>query len=368
LVGASCAGGAPTINFEGYVADTEGVIEVYIQGIMYNDFEESREIILVLNPTGGGVYEGSYVLNAADIDFFRGATGKILYTLSLLNESKEFFRTSEEMAIGVLPCGGPSTGMIKVGGVPNPVYIGKCSKGEPMAIDFEAGTDINPSTDLGTTSFARIDLAYVWFDAAGTWVGTAVGTENRAAMTPRDGGYWYHLDVNTAPSVLRAGGGTIKYRAIAVDSAGSDFAFSEVSEISIIPCGAAPNKTPTRTPTKLKAITPSVTQYVPPPASCSDYNNNPDGCKMAGCNPWSDGTCRADPEPPPPPLVCSDYNKNPDGCKMAGCNYWSDGTCSADPEPPPPPPSSCSDYPKDPDGCIKAGCYWKDDTCSENPK
>jgi len=48
--------------------------------------------------------------------------------------------------------------------------------------------------------FDRVDLAYVWFDLANTWIGT-LGTENRAEMTPSaDGGYWYHLDANTAPA------------------------------------------------------------------------------------------------------------------------------------------------------------------------
>ncbi len=65
--------------------------------------------------------------------------------------------------------------------------------------------------------FDRLDLAYVWFDSADTWIGT-VGEENRAEMTPTGtGAYAYHLDVNTAPSALDAGG-SIKFRAASTDA------------------------------------------------------------------------------------------------------------------------------------------------------
>lgn len=266
-IGAGCTPGTTTINFEGYVADLQGAIEVHILGVMVNQSGESREFSQMLTAGSGGSYSGAYILSAGDMAFFASGEGKILYRLALLNDQKEWFRQSDERVIAVEPCKGEQAGgkMIKIGGVPNPVYIGsKCSASQPTAINFEAGTDI------AAAQIARVDLGYVWFDQAGTWIGTA-GVENRAAMTPTGGGgYTYRLNTSSAPAQL-ASGGSVKYRAIVVGTGGTDIAFSEMGEIQIVSCaaGVTPQQ-PTRTPTKpgqppVQQPTPTFTVPAPPP-------------------------------------------------------------------------------------------------------
>jgi hypothetical protein len=269
-IGANCSASSASINFEGFVKDLTDVIEVDIHGNMINQTGASREFILALQDSGGGGYTATYNLNADELAFFAGGDGKIVYTLSLMNDRKEWFRNSSEKIVVIERCGTQQGGsVIKIGGSPNPAYIGKCVKGEPMAIDIEAGTDVDPST------FSRVDLAYVWFDSTGTWVGSPVGTENRAVMAPREGGYSIHLDLNTAPGQMDLGG-TVKFRAILVNSAGTDVGNSDVSEIQIISCSAQPPaEEPTKTPTQ-KVIQPPppvvteppviiITTVVPPP-------------------------------------------------------------------------------------------------------
>jgi len=245
-IGANCSATSASINFEAYVSDMTDVIEVDIHGRMINNTEETREIVFPLRDSGGGRFTGTYMFNADDLLFFSRSDGKIVYTVSLMNDRKEWFRNSAEKFIFIESCAAQGGNTIKVGGVPNPVYIGKCTRGEVTTIDFEAGTDVDPST------FNRVDLAYVWFDPDGTWVGSAVGTENRAAMTPESGGYWYHLSTGSAPGQLDFGG-SIKFRAILVNASGIDVGFSDVSEIKIVSCSTAVKitpKVPTLTPTK----------------------------------------------------------------------------------------------------------------------
>lgn len=305
-IGANCSATSASINFEAFVEDMSGVIEVDIHGRMINNTTTTREILLPLHDSGGGGFTGTYIFSADDLAFFSGSDGKIAYTLSLMNERKEWFRSSEEKYVFIESCAKQGGTVVKVGGVPNPVYIGKCTHGEATGIDFEAGTDVNPST------FNRVDLAYVWFDPADTWVGTAVGTENRVAMTPRSGGYWYHLDTSSAPGQLDYGG-TIKFRAILVNSTGTDVGYSEVSQIRIVSCSARPvTQVPTKTPTK-KVSQPQ--PVVPKPPVIITTEAPPE--------------LPEEPQPPPPPPPPPPPEVKP-GYIAGSVSYDSDGDGKCD--------------------------------------
>jgi len=291
FAGAACPSEDRIVTFEAYVHDTTGAIEVDVHGYLVGASGDRSEFITPLTPVAAepDAYTGTFDLGTLYDGVLGGADGTLVFTLSLLNESKEWFRVSEEQSLIVKYCGGVQLeeGVLKVGGFPSPVYIAKCTAGEPMAIDFEAGTDIDPAR------YTRVDLAYVWFDRTGTWVGT-VGTENRVAMAPiGGGGFTYRLEMSSAPGQMDFGG-LVRFRAIMVDSSGADIKYSEVSEIPIIQCGAAAGVTPgtpTTTPTRYQppvqpGITPSVTAKVPPP-------------KVITITPTRTST----PEPPPPPPV-----------------------------------------------------------------
>ena len=289
--GAACRPEDRIVTFQAYVHDTTGAIEVDAYGDLVGATGERSGFAVALTPVAGeaDAYTGTLDLGELYDGVLGGVDGTLEFQLGLLNESKEWFVVSEQDSIDVHFCGGEKLveGVLKVGGFPSPVYIGKCTAGEPVAIDFEAGTDIDPA------SFARIDLAYVWFDRSGTWVGT-VGTENRVAMTPiGGGGFTYRLEMSSAPGQMDFGG-SVKFRAIMVNSSGMDIAYSEVSEIPVIQCGAAQVVTPSRTPTKYQApvqpgITPSVTaKPVSPP-------------KVITITPTKTSTPEPPPPPPPPP-------------------------------------------------------------------
>ena len=348
-IGDSCNPADRIVTFEAFIPDTTGAIEIYIEGNLVGASGERFPFIILLSPGATvGSYIGTLDLETLYDGILAGVDGTLEYRVGLLDKNKEFFKVSKSQTLAVHFCGAtPLEGMVKVGGVPSPVYIGKCT---PSTIDFEAGTDIDPAM------FDHVDFAYVWFDVTDRWIGT-VGEENRAEMTPSaDGGHWYRLDVNTAPAAM-SGGGSIKFRAIVVNTDAADVAYSEVGAIQILPCGATVPVTATSTiyQQPVPGVTPSKT-LPPPPPSCSTYNYNYDGCKAAGCYYWSDNTCRDNEEPPPPPPSCSTYNYNPDGCKNAGyCYYWwSDNSCREDPEPPPP---DCSSY-KTQEDCQAAKCTW----------
>jgi len=345
-IGANCNPADRIVTFEAYVEDIGDAIEVDIHGYLVGTSGERYEFIVPLSPgTTPGSYLGTLDLGTLYDAVLGGADGRLEYTLSLLGPTKEWSKTSTLQVIQVRYCAGatPIEGIVKVMGTPELVFKGKCT---PTTIDFVAETDIDPGM------FDRVDLAYVWFDVADTWIGT-VGEENRAEMTRDSGGaYRYHLDVNTAPAAID-GGGTIKFRAIVVSTDNADVTFSEVSTIVIKPCGAA-----VPPPQPQPGIT--VTPYVPP-ATCATYNGKPNNCAAAGCYYWSDTTCRDSAEPAAP--TCASYNNKPSKCKDLGCYYWSDGSCRDYAEPAPP---TCGDFFKNPDGCKNLGCYyWSDNTCND---
>jgi hypothetical protein len=352
-IGASCNPVDRVVTFEAFILDASGAIEIYIEGNLVGASGERLAFTVLLSP---GITVGSYIgtldLSTMYDGILGGADGTLEYHVALMNKDKEFFKISKTQTIAVRYCGGvtPLQGIVKVGAEPDWVFKGKCPPSDSTTINIEAGTDIDPGM------FDHIDLGYAWFDDAGNWLGT-VGVENRAEMTPEaGGGYWYHLDANTAPASMGASG-QIKFRAIVVNTDNVDVAYSDVVTIVIKDCGGIPPQ---------QGVTPNVP---PVPASCTSYTKNPDGCKTAGCYYWSDSTCSENPEQaPPPPVSCSSYTKK-STCKAAGCYYWSDGTCSENQEPAPPPSASCSDYTKNPDGCKNLGCYyWSDNTCSQNPE
>ena len=243
------------INFSGDVTDLAGVLEVDIRGVLHNSHGESHEILFAMTAVGSGSYTGKYTLTTDDINFFGGEAGTIDFNMALLSESKEFFRSSANQTIAVSPCSTQASGVTKVGGIPNPVYYGKCPASQPTVVNFEAGTEVDPAL------FSRVDLAYVWFDSSDTWVGTPMGTENRVAMKAQGGGYVYQLDMNSGPAEM-ALGGTLKYRAILVNAMGVDVDYTDVREIQVLSCAAGVAEPPTITPTRAPVII--ITTAVPP--------------------------------------------------------------------------------------------------------
>jgi Bacterial Ig domain len=340
-IGAQCNPEDRIVNFEAYVADTGGAIEEDIHAYLVGASGERWEFFVPLTPgTTAGSYVGTYDLGTAYDAVLGGADGTLEYTLVLLNEAKEMFRTSETKTLTLHYCGAvqPVQGVVKVMGTPELVFIGKCT---PSAIDFVAETDIDPGM------YDRVDLRYVWWDWNDAWVGTTPPADNSSEMTRDASGAWrYHMDVNTAPAAMSRGG-KITFRAAVVNTDNVDIVYSEVSAIVIKPCGGG-------------GVAP------PPQYSCRDFDGQEQQClAMKGCHFWTDKTCRQEVESQA--LPCSAYTGEPNQCKaQPGCNLWSDGTCSDQEEPYIPPPS-CDAFNGNPGACKSSGyCWaWSDDTCRD---
>lgn len=102
-VGACTKGEPQVVTFEGYAGDSSEAIEVYIDATLQG-VGGSWPFMLALTASGGGGYMGTFDLTAADTSVIGDSNGSIVYTLQLMNDRKEFFATSVEKSIQVIPC------------------------------------------------------------------------------------------------------------------------------------------------------------------------------------------------------------------------------------------------------------------------
>jgi len=101
-----CQKGEPmVVNFEGYYGgDTSAAIEVDIFGFVRGTSGAQQEFLAVMSPAGGGGYTASYDLTAVNASILGGVNGSLVYTMTFVNDRKEFFATSQEMSLQVVPC------------------------------------------------------------------------------------------------------------------------------------------------------------------------------------------------------------------------------------------------------------------------
>jgi len=120
-----CLKGEPkVVNFEGYVADPSGAIEVDLQGFLRSASGAQQEFMLTMSPTSGGGYTASYDLSALDASALSGANGTLVYTIALLNDHKEFYATSSEKTLQVFLCGVEQPGITPGGTTVVPLQTG----------------------------------------------------------------------------------------------------------------------------------------------------------------------------------------------------------------------------------------------------
>jgi len=89
------------------VPDTGGAIEVDIHGYLVGTSGDRTEFIVALSPgTTPGSYLGTLDLGTLYDGVLGGIDGMLEFELALLNEAKEWFKTSGQQTITVRYCGG----------------------------------------------------------------------------------------------------------------------------------------------------------------------------------------------------------------------------------------------------------------------
>lgn len=199
---------------------------------------------------GGGVYSGSASVASEAQAALGGAEGTITYFIVFSDASGNLLGQSQTGTLQIKPCGAAAGAVdIKIGGSPNPVYYGNCSKGEPQVVNFEAAV-------ADPTRVTDAVLAFRYLDSGGN----PLTSDMTVAMTPMGGGvYTYAVSLpNTAPGGL-AGGGTLMFTGFGYDASKNMIAKSDPGYISINSC-----QVPQQITTEAPPPPPVITTVVPP--------------------------------------------------------------------------------------------------------
>jgi hypothetical protein len=251
------------VNFEGYYGgDASAAIEVYIQGFVRGTSGAQQEVLVVMSPAGGGGYTASYDLTAVNASILGGVNGSLVYTMAFLNDRKEFFATSPEMSLQVVPC---------IYGQQPPAVVTTVVPQQPP------GGDTTPPSVK-----AQISANVIYYGGKGcnptSVTVTAYVTDNVAVA--RANIFWYYApggDPYHAQTALMSGSGsnwsytinptqtgTIAYWVEGGDTSNNHAQSQGPNTVTVVACQGQPPPVVT-TEVPQKPPPPVVTTEVPPP-------------------------------------------------------------------------------------------------------
>ncbi len=248
------------INFEAYPADDSGAVEVTLFVSLQDAAGGRHELgMFALMPAGGGAYNLKLDTNELDTSSLGYSAGLLLYTVQMMNASKEFYASSSEASIGLQPCLADQPIIptkviatlpvppVVVTPVPLPVITSTVPPAAPQkptghasanTVYYVTGCGENTLTVTAQVSNpSRVSAVIVhWLYSGGS---NNPGTEKIFPMNPLGGGS-YSLEImdpklHTAYPNLNGGNGTIQYWIEAQYGAGSRI-YSDVNYVEVLFC------------------------------------------------------------------------------------------------------------------------------------
>ncbi|GEM_PF-6442753 len=132
-------GEATSLNISAVPSDVKDAVEVTARTWIENASGSRQELApQAMQNDGSGKYSVQVDLSGVDIQALNGEAGRLVYSVSLMNDKKEFYAVSAEEAVVLIPCvATPVPITISMAASPDPVYAGACTQGEPQLAAFK---------------------------------------------------------------------------------------------------------------------------------------------------------------------------------------------------------------------------------------